>query len=353
MALYRLVIFLILSHGALAQDSILTFRFTSQTTSTTASLRGLSVVSDQVAWASGSEGTCLRTTDGGTTWEKRNIPGTDSVDFRDVEAFSADEAFVLSAGEPAWLYHTTDGGQTWQLRYENRTPGIFFDVFAFWDQTHGIAMSDPQWRRPLNGHFVLIATHDGGKQWEQLPTDNMPPPAKGEAGFAASGTGMATWGKQHVWLATGGARARVFRSEDWGQHWLVADTPMRQGKTSQGIFSVTRIDGLRGVAVGGDYRQPEDTTRTACFTTDGGKTWRLPQSFPGGYRSAVAYHPATQLLLTVGPSGLDYSVDRGLSWHPVVGTPVDTMGYHTVQFAPNQPVGWAAGSDGRIVRVTW
>ncbi len=177
------------------------FSWTPQTTPTTASLRGLSVVSDQVAWASGSEGTCLRTTDGGTTWEKQNIPGTDSIDFRDIEAFGADEAFVLSAGEPALLYHTTDGGQHWQLRYENRTPGIFFNVLTFWDQTHGIAMSDP-----VDGHFVLISTQDGGEHWEPLPTGNMPPPAKGEAGFAASGTGMATRGDRHVWLATGGAR---------------------------------------------------------------------------------------------------------------------------------------------------
>lgn len=264
------------------------FRFTPQTTPTTASLRGLSVVSDQVAWASGSEGACLRTTDGGTTWGKRNIPGTDSIDFRDIEAFSADEAFVLSADEPALLYHTTDGGATWQLRYENQTPGIFFDVLTFWNQTHGIAMSDP-----IDGHFVLIATHDGGKHWEQLLTDNMPLPAKGEAGFAASGTGMATWGNRHVWLATGGAQARVFRSDDRGLHWSVADTPMRQGKASQGIFSVVFTDEEQGAIVGGDYRQPEDATRTACFTTDGGQRWQLPRTFPAGYRSAVAYHAPT------------------------------------------------------------
>ena len=343
MALYRLVVFLVLSHAALAQDSVPTFRFTTQTTSTTASLRGLSVVSDQVAWASGSEATCLRTTDGGTTWKKCVIPGADSVDFRDIEAFSAEEAWVLSAGEPALLYHTSDGGQSWQLHYENRTPGIFFDVLTFWDSTHGIAMGDP-----MDGHFVLIATHDGGKQWETLLTEHMPSSMKSEAGFAASGTGMATWGRRSVWLATGGAQARVFRSEDQGTHWKVANTPMRQGEASQGIFSVARIDELRGVAVGGDYLLPDDTTRTACFTTDGGKTWQLSETFPSGYRSAVAYQPETQLLFTVGPSGTDYSTTQGRRW-----LPVDTAGYHTVQFAPDQSVGWAAGSEGRIARFEW
>lgn len=324
------------------------FRFTPQATSTTASLRGLSVVNNQIAWASGSQGAVLRTTDGGTTWQALAIPGTDSVDFRSLKAFSADEAFVLSAGEPALLYHTTDGGQSWQLRYENRTPGIFFDALAFWDTTHGIAMSDP-----IDGQFVLIATHDGGQHWEPLSTKRLPPPASGEAGFAASGTGVAMGtdrnaGPQRVWFATGGAQARVFRSEDRGQHWTAANTPMQQGEASQGIFSLVFADSRRGVAVGGNYLAETDRTNVACFTRDGGRTWQLPQTFPNGYRSAVAYHPPTQRLLTVGPSGSDYSNDYGNSWQPV-----DTVGYHTVQFAPHQRAGWAAGSDGRIVRIQW
>ncbi len=319
------------------------FRFTPQSTSTTASLRGLSVVNDRIAWASGSQGTVLRTTDGGTTWQGCPIPGTDSVDFRSLQAFSADEAFVLSAGEPALLYHTTDGGQSWQLRYENRTPGIFFDALTFWDMTHGIAMSDP-----VDGQFVLIATHDGGKHWEPLPTGNLPPPAPGEAGFAASGTGVAIGAEQRVWFATGGAQARVFRSENRGQRWSVAGTPVQQGKASQGIFSLAFADSLQGVAVGGNYLKEDDTTRVACYTRDGGRTWQLPQTYPNGYRSAVAYHSPTQLLLTVGPSGSDYSDDLGRTWQPV-----DTVGYHTVQFAPEQRGGWAAGSDGRIARISW
>lgn len=319
------------------------FRFTSQTTPTTASLRGLSVVNDQVAWASGSEDTVLRTTDGGTTWLRCPIPGADSADFRSLHAFSADEASVLSAGTPALLYHTTDGGATWQLRYENRAPGIFFDALTFWSATHGIAMSDP-----LNGQFVLIVTHDGGQHWKPLSANALPPPTPGEAGFAASGTGVVTFSDQIVWFATGGSRARVFRSDDRGAHWTVANTPMQQGTPSQGIFSLAFVDSLRGVAVGGDYQAETDPTRTACYSTDGGRTWQLANTFPQGYRSAVAYHPPTQLLLTVGPTGSDYSADHGRIWQPV-----DTVGYHTVQFAPDQRVGWAAGSDGRIAKVAW
>ena len=123
---------------------------------------------------------------------------------------------------------------------------------------------------------------------------------------------------------------------------------MQQGNASQGIFSIVMADSLQGVAVGGDYLQPADTTRTACYTTDGGQTWQLPQIFPKGYRSAVAYHSATEVLLTVGPSGADYSLES----RTYLGT-FDTVGYHTVRFAPDQRVGWAAGSDGHIVQIHW
>ena len=252
------------------------FRFTTQSTPTTASLRGLSVVSDQVVWVSGSAGTVLRTTNGGTTWTQRPVPNADSLDFRSLHAFSTDEALVLSAGAPALLYHTTDGGATWQLRYENRTPGIFFDALAFWNPTYGIAMSDPVERQ-----FVLIATHDGGRTWQQLPNNNMPPPAAGEAGFAASNGGLATGTERNVWFATGGAQARVFHSQDRGQHWQVANTPMQQGNASQGIFALVMTDSRRGVAVGGDYLQPADTTPHCVLHHRRRSDLAVAQNLPG------------------------------------------------------------------------
>ena len=50
--------------------------------------RGVSAVSDAIAWASGSGSTVLRTDDGGATWQKISIT-TDRVDFRDVDAIDA------------------------------------------------------------------------------------------------------------------------------------------------------------------------------------------------------------------------------------------------------------------------
>ena len=49
-------------------------QWTPQESGTTARLRSLSVVGRDVAWASGSGGTVLRTTDGGASWSRRPVP---------------------------------------------------------------------------------------------------------------------------------------------------------------------------------------------------------------------------------------------------------------------------------------
>lgn len=65
--------------------------WTEQTSGVTARLRGVTAVSDRVAWARGSGGTIVRTSDGGATWQRPTIPGAEKLDCRDIDAVSADE----------------------------------------------------------------------------------------------------------------------------------------------------------------------------------------------------------------------------------------------------------------------
>ena len=78
-------------------------------------LRGLAVVNAKVVWASGTQGTCIRTTDGGITWKSATVPGAEELDFRDVAAADERKAFLLSIGEgeKSRIYQTADGGDTW------------------------------------------------------------------------------------------------------------------------------------------------------------------------------------------------------------------------------------------------
>src|SRR3954470_12378866 len=114
-----------------------------QNVNTTASFRGLSIVSEKIVWASGTGGTVIRTVDGGTTWDVMTVPGAEKLDFRDIEAFDADTAYILSIGngENSRIYKTTNGGGTWNLQFTNKNPKAFFDAIAFWNKDEGIATS--------------------------------------------------------------------------------------------------------------------------------------------------------------------------------------------------------------------
>src|SRR3954447_18940246 len=132
-------------------------------TGSTARLRGLSAVSENVAWASGSQGTVLRTLDRGATWQQVGPPGTADLQFRDIEAFDKNHAVILSIGEAtdSRIYVTADGGQTWRLTFVNQEPTAFYDCMTFFDDRRGLAVSDP----PDGVHFRLMATDDGGLTW--------------------------------------------------------------------------------------------------------------------------------------------------------------------------------------------
>jgi photosystem II stability/assembly factor-like uncharacterized protein len=312
----------------------------SQSSGTTARLRGVSAVSATVAWASGSDGVYLKTTDGGATWKAATVFGAEALDFRDVEAFDADTAYLLSIGEGerSRIYKTTDGGGHWGLQFTNRNPKAFFDALAFWDAYRGVAVSDS-----VDGRFVIIRTTDGGASWKEIPTEKLPPALVGEGAFAASGTCVVTEGRNNVWIAT--TAARVLRSTDGGDTWQVATTPIPSGQPSAGIFSIAFKDSKNGVIVGGDYKKEGEARDNVAKTSDGGRTWKLVKGpLPGGFRSAVAYAPGASTLVAVGPSGADYSLDGGASWFPISGA-----GYHAISFA-RSGAGWAVGEGGRIAK---
>ncbi len=306
---------------------------------TDASFRGLCAVTENVAWVSGTKGTVGRTIDGGATWEIIRVPQAEKLDFRDIEAFSANVAYILSIGngEDSRIYKTTDGGQTWKLQFKNTDAKAFFDAIAFWDEQHGMAMSDP-----VDGRFVLIRTDDGGATWTPVPPAQIPPAIKGEGGFAASGTCLVTNGKSNVWFASGGATTtRIYRSTDRGNTWSVHETPILAGIESAGIFSIGFRDSKNGLIVGGDYRQPNDVGKTLAATKDGGQTWQLLAN-QLSFRSGVVF--AKGRWIAVGTSGSDMSRDNGANWQKL-----DGENYNAVSFAKSG-AGWAVGPKGRIAK---
>lgn len=260
----------------------------------TENLRGVSAVSQKVAWASGAHGSYLRTTDG-RIWIPDHVAGAESLDFRGIVAFSDQEAFLMSSGpgDQSRIYHTADAGRHWQLQYTNPNEKGFFDSMVFWDRTHGMVLGDPVADETGTPKFELLLTSDG-KTWTRMSPAKLPAALEGEAAFAASNSCIAVVkangeSSPNIWFATGGKAARVFHSADGGGTWEVFDTPMIHGTDSAGIFSIAFRDATHGVIAGGDYKLPEQDGPNLAFTEDGGRTWSLSKIFPQSYYSAVAY----------------------------------------------------------------
>ena len=312
-----------------------------QSVDTKAGLRGLSVVSEKIIWASGTGGTFLKTTDGGKTWTVGKVPGAEKLDFRDVEAFDANTAYLLSIGEGenSRIYKTTDGGKNWKLQFTNTNPKAFFDALAFWDKNNGMAMSDP-----VDGKYLLLKTTDG-ENWKISGNEKMADAKPGEAAFAASGTCLLTQGKSNIFLVSGGADARVFRSSDRGLLWFVSDTPITGGTSGSGIFSIAMFDSKKGVIVGGNYEKPNDITNNLAFTSDGGKTWTLGKGLTG-YRSSVAYIDK-KTIIAVGSGGYDISFDDGKNWTNYKTHNVENKDFNTVQAKGKNAV-WVVGANGLV-----
>ncbi|EQB51220.1 oxidoreductase [Colletotrichum gloeosporioides Cg-14] len=303
--------------------------------------RGLSPVSDKIAWVSGTNGTVLLTTDGGASWSSVGpslAPEDAELQFRDVQAFSAEKAVILSIGEGAdsRVYITDDGGASWTQTFANQEAAAFFNCIDFEDEERGLAVSDP-----VDGKFRLIETVDGGKSWDIIDSSGMAPALEGEFGFAASGTCIST-AAGRWYLASGGVDpGRVFRSAD-GHNWDVSGSAIAGG-ASAGVFSVQFKDELSGIAVGGDFNVANGSAYTSSWSEDAGATWTASDAFPGGYRSGLSWAPGLcNVAVAVGPSGSDVTVDGGRTWRTF-----DTGSFDSVECLSGR-ICWASGSSGRV-----
>jgi photosystem II stability/assembly factor-like uncharacterized protein len=276
----------------------------------TSELRGLSVVSDTVAWASGAKGTVLRTTDG-AHWQVIQVPDADQLDFRDIHAIDAKSALVMSAGPGALsrIYRTDDGGANWRLLATNQFPEGFWDAMAFWDAQNGILFGDP-----VKGRFQTYVTSDGGATWLQLEGKGLDA-LENEGAFAASGTCLSVAGARDAWIVTGGAQSsRVFHSSDRGASWQASVLPIPAGAAARGAFSVGFHNARIGMAAGGDYKEPALAAINGARSEDGGATWTPATILPAGYMSVMMPVPgAPASYVAAGLAGSGYSLDAGNS----------------------------------------
>ncbi len=306
------------------------------------SIRGLSVVDDNVVWASGSNGTIARSTDGGRNFEWSTAAGFEERDFRDIEAFDSNTALIMAVAEPAIILKTKDGGKTWKKVFEDTTKGMFLDAMDFTDKNKmGIVAGDP-----INNKPFLAVTRDSGESWKKMEEGTVNETfEKGEAFFAASGTNINLIEKDrgnevHIFLVSGGMRSKFYYDNN-------ADSlPIIQGKESQGANSIdVNPETKEAVITGGDFTNDTSKTNNCVLIKYLGSakiSYSFPQSPPNGYRSCVIY-VNTDKLITCGTNGVDISNDGGRNWKFI-----STQSFHVCQKAKKGNKVFLAGANGKI-----
>lgn len=318
---------------------------TPQTSNTTALLIAVSAVNDRVVWVSGSRGTYVRTTDGGATWKAGQVPGADSLQFRDVHAVDANTAYLLSIGNgnQSRIYKTTDAGANWTLQFTNPDSAGFYDCMDFWDPRRGIVIGDA-----LGSEIAILTTTDGGAHWTRIPSASLPRAQPNEGSFAASGTCLVTKPGGHAWVVASNAdRGRVLHTADYGATWRVDTLPITT-RAGSGPQSIGFRDTTHGFALGGgNSAQPGDIF--AASTSDGGKTW-VKQASPtlktGVWGGVWVPNATLATIVAVGPAGAVWSNNNGATW-----TAIDSLNYWSVGFASPR-AGWAVGTQGTITKLS-
>jgi hypothetical protein len=294
---------------------------------TKTSLRGLSVVNNNIIWASGSNGMVAKSTNGGSTWQWMQIPNFEKKDFRDIEAFDSNTAIVMCIAQPAYILKTIDGGKNWNTVFTDTTKGMFLDAMYFVNNNNGIVIGDP-----INNKTFIATTTNNGNSWHKM--DSTPTLANEEAFFASSGSNIFI-NKQDIYFVSGGKKSNLYCNNK------LFEMPITKGFESTGANSIA-INNNNAIIVGGDFTKDSITTNNCVLFNTKKKQLTTPTTAPNGYRSCVAFINKNTAI-TCGINGVDISYDKGVNWRSI-----SLQGFHIVAKAKKGNAVFFAGSKGRI-----
>jgi hypothetical protein len=343
-----------------------------QESHTTAGLRGIHNVAGGVAWASGTGGTVLRTTDDGTHWQRCAIPDATkdgaTLDFRGVQARDERNAIIMSSGPggKSRLYKTTDGCKSWKLILKNRDRDGFWDAIYFENRLSGWLLGDP-----VNGRFSLFHSADAGRHWIRQNNKGLRVDAGRQGAFAASNSSLISFGG-FVSFGSGGTGGAWMYSmvgsticlddcspeemnlDGNGDKWERERVSLGRNTDSSGVFSIgaraESADSPRGsrvlVIVGGDYSNPNQPQNSSAFKVSLDRPWTVSTSPPRGYRSSVQWSEPLRAWIAVGPNGTDISTDDGRNWSALKPLESESPGADQNWNALSLP--FVVGPNGRI-----
>lgn len=304
---------------------------------TKSSLRGLSVVSDDVIWTSGSNGMVAKSVDGGLSFRWIQVKGYEKRDFRDIEAFDSSTAIIMAVAEPAIILKTSDGGLSWRKVFEDTTTGMFLDAMDF-DGKNGVVVGDP-----IRDKVFLTETNDFGNTWQVVNKNtNCTSMFQGEAFFASSGSNIIMKKLKHTnnkfVYVSGGILSRLFVGD------ICLPLPLQSGKNSTGANAIDfSPSNSKAVVVGGDFANDKyKDSSCVLISFENGIQLSFPQTPLNGYKSSVSFISENNVVAG-GTSGVDFSIDQGLTWKNI-----SNLSFHVVKKSKKGHTVFFAGANGKL-----
>jgi photosystem II stability/assembly factor-like uncharacterized protein len=177
-------------------------------------------VDDNVCWGKNSiNSQFLRTTNGGNNWTVSTVTGAAGLRCSGITAIDANTAWIAmndpSSLTSGGIFKTTDGGNIWDKQETAfPVPGGYPNVIHFFNADNGVCAGDPR-----GGYWEIYTTTNGGTNWIQVPSANIPPPLPGEFGIEHTIVNSAG---NFFWFHT--FANRLYRTTDHGYTWTVADS---------------------------------------------------------------------------------------------------------------------------------
>jgi photosystem II stability/assembly factor-like uncharacterized protein len=263
-----------------------------------------------------------KSTDAGKTWTHLGLPDAQQITAILVDPKDANRLFVAVQGHPygpnaeRGVFRSRDGGQSFEkILYKDENIGaadLAFDpsntqtIYAvLW------AARVAPWEIRSGESFVapgsgLYKSSDGGNTWRQL-TKGLP--SSDDGGLGRIGVAVAPSQPHRVYATVEAKKeAGVYRSDDAGEFWSLANSDRRIGG---------RGPGAMGIAVAPDNPDLIYVANTTTWkSSDAGKTFVGFRGAPGGddYQRIWISSEHPQTIALSSDQGAVITVNGGASW---------------------------------------
>ncbi len=338
-------------------------------------------------WVSGSAGTILKTTDGGTSWTPHATPD-DLNNILDIFFINADTGWAVGGkplliGYTSVLLKTVNGGETWKIQTCGGS-GIYESVYytdsntgwicthlgnilktndggSTWEIQIDLRIGDLtslQFTNNLYGYCVgfngrILKTSDGDN-WEFL--------SQGEQAFASRINTLLFTGEETGWA--GGywhklsiSNPILYKTSYAGERW--EEVALNTNYTYFTIVDISFTDPGNGWVL-----LSRDTSSLLLITYDSGATWKEMSIKPGiSFKGNALFSLSPDTGFVIGKENYTsgkilQTTDGGTNWQIITIDSVDTIApLEDIQFI-NRRKGWAVGGNGTVVHtddggVTW